>query len=73
MHVSKPQPAKGVLALRRISNRDVARELDLSEIWVGRVLNGHAPPPESFRKGLADLLWLPEEQLFRDGSEPVPS
>ena len=61
----EPQPAKAVLALRRISNRSIARRLGYSEAWVGRVVNGLAPPSERFRRALAALLGLPEALLFR--------
>ena len=64
-----PQPAKGVLALRRISNRAVARHLQCSETWVGRVLLGQQPPPATFRRALAEMLGLPENELFRDRAD----
>lgn len=67
--VPEPQPAKAVLALRRISNRSVARQLGCSEAWVGRVVNGLAPPSARFRRELAALLTLPEELLFRPGDK----
>ena len=65
----EPQPAKGILALKRISNAAVARRLGKSQQWVSRVLNGYAPAPEVFRASLAELLGIPEEELFRPGSD----
>ncbi len=64
----EPQPAKGVLALRRISNAAIARRLGISQQWTSRVLNGHAAAPEAFRAALAELLDTPEEELFREQS-----
>jgi transcriptional regulator with XRE-family HTH domain len=64
-----PQPAKAELVLRRLTNRDIAQRLGVSEVWVGRVLNGRVPPPERFRRDLAELLNLPEERLFRRREE----
>lgn len=60
------QPAKGVLAVRRIKQRQVARTCDFSEGYVGRVLNGREKPSRRFRRSLADLLELPERELFAD-------
>ena len=60
------QPAKGVLARRRITNRAVASALGISETYVCRVLNGLAPASSRFRRGVAELLELPESVLFHD-------
>ena len=60
-----PQPAKGVLAMRRIPVRRVAVKLGCSQEWDGRVLNGLVPAPATFRAGLSQMLDLPEEELFR--------
>lgn len=65
--MSTPQPVKGVLALRRITNRQVAASFDppITEHYVGRVLNGQENPSPRFRLALACLLGMPEEALFR--------
>jgi transcriptional regulator with XRE-family HTH domain len=65
MYHSAPQPAKGALAMARIRNTEVARHLDCSAAWVGRVLNGRERPPRKFREGVAELLGRPEHELFR--------
>lgn len=61
-----PHPAKAVLAMRRITNRRVARTLGKSEHYVGRCLNGRDKPSAEFRRALAALLDLPESELFRE-------
>lgn len=61
-----PQPAKGILALRRITNVQVAAAANLSHHYVGRVLNGWQAPSAEFRSAVADLVGLPESALFRD-------
>lgn len=65
----EPQPAKAALAMRRVSNRAIARRLGVSDSWVSRILNGIAPAPAAFRSSLAAMLELPEEELFRARSE----
>lgn len=62
--VIEPQPAKGRLALRRISNRAIARGYECSEHYVGRVLNGYVPASAGFRDYVAQLLGTPEDELF---------
>ncbi len=61
-----PHPAKGVLVSRRITNRSVAITLGMSELVVGRWLNGFGHPSPRFRAGLAELLGEPQVALFRD-------
>ena len=59
-----PHPAKAILALRRITQRRVARALDVSHHYVGRCLNGHDKPSAKFKAGLAALLDMNVEELF---------
>jgi transcriptional regulator with XRE-family HTH domain len=62
-----PHPAAAVLRQRRISNRQVARDLGLkSAHHLGRVLNGHVSPSPKLRRALAGYLDLPVQALFRD-------
>lgn len=72
-----PQPVKGVLAIRNIKIRAAAEAMpggSVSEHYLGRVLNGYIPPSERVRRGLSDLLDLPEDELFRrDDREAVAS
>ena len=65
MLTPEPQPAKGILALLRITNRQVADHLNVSPEWVGRVLNGYVKPPKRFKAAVADLTDTPEADLFR--------
>jgi transcriptional regulator with XRE-family HTH domain len=67
MPKTRPQPALAVLRMRRLTNRQVARDLGYSAHWVGRVLNGHDDPAPPFRRALADYLGLPEIVLFHAG------
>jgi transcriptional regulator with XRE-family HTH domain len=69
MYRPAPQPAKGALAMARIPNTEVARHLDCSAAWVGRVLNGRERPPRKFREGVAELLGCPEHELFHQEDE----
>jgi len=62
-----PEPAKAVLALRRLTNREIALRLGLSELVVGRYLNGWVPASARFRAGLSELLGEPESAPFRGG------
>jgi len=62
-------PAKGILAIRRITIRRAAATIGVSELVLGRILNGHERPSARVRGSLSALLSLPEAQLFAD--EPV--
>lgn len=66
MSYPAPQPAKAVLAMRRQSIRAVARHVGMSEHYVSRVLNGWQAPSPTFRAAVADMLDVPEHELFRD-------
>lgn len=67
-----PQPAKAHLAMRRVTNRRLARLYGSSDTYVSRVLNGYEPPSARFRSFLAELLGEPESALFR-AEDPVPT
>lgn len=64
-----PHPAKGVLAIRRITIRRVASVLGMSEQVVGRMLNGVERPTRRFRSGIAAMLDIGEDLLFSDANE----
>ncbi len=64
-------PAKGILAIRRITIRRAAATIGISELVLGRILNGYERPSARVRAGLAALLSLPEAQLFLE--EPLAS
>lgn len=61
-----PQPAKGILAVRRVTNVQIATATNRSSHYVGRVLNGWQAPSAEFRSAVAELVGLPESALFRD-------
>ncbi len=65
-NLPRPLPAKAVLVMQRITQRRVAIALGMSELTVGRVLNGYEKPSPRFRAGLAKFLERPERELFRD-------
>ena len=69
------QPAAAVLRARRISQKDLAKHLGVTPVWVGRVLRGYVRPPDRFKSAVAELLDLGEGQLFiapdRQGGESV--
>lgn len=60
-----PQPAKAVLAMQRITNREVCRVTGFSDVFVGRSLNGYVSPSAPLRRAVAELTHMPEADLFR--------
>jgi hypothetical protein len=62
--LSSPHPALGIARGRRLTNRELSRQLGYSEDWIGRILLGHVPAPARFRIGLAELLDVDEGELF---------
>lgn len=66
MRQAKPQPVKGVLAMRRVPNTVIAELTGLHVVHVGRLLNGRHVPSSKFRQQLSTLLDLPEADLFRE-------
>lgn len=66
----EPQPLKAVLALRRISNRGLARAVGVTPAWLGKVINGHVPPSDDLVSKITAALDMPTEQLFRPVDRP---
>ncbi len=62
---SLAHPAKGRLAVERITVRQLAGILGMSEAVAGRMLNGVIPTSPRFRKGVAAVLRESETVLFR--------
>lgn len=69
MHGPAAHPAKGVLAVRRISQREAARAIGCTATYLCSVLNGSVTPSEQFRQRLAAYLGEPADGLFR----PAPA
>jgi transcriptional regulator with XRE-family HTH domain len=65
-------PAKGYLAMRGFTQKDVAAATGYSQQWVHRVLAGHGEPPAALIAYLSKLLDLPAELLFPDDSFVEP-
>lgn len=63
--IGRPQRVKSVIALRRITQREIANQTHTSEFHVSRVFNGRDLPSHEFASAVARLLQLPERQLFR--------
>ena len=60
----KVHPAKGELANRRITIRQLSQEFHRSEGYISRCLNGYLKPSAGLRAAIAEKLGLPEDQLF---------
>lgn len=61
---TQAHPAKGVLAVRRISQREAATAIGCTPAYLCSVLNGSVRPSAGFRQRLAAYLGEPEERLF---------
>jgi transcriptional regulator with XRE-family HTH domain len=61
---TEAHPAKGVLAVRRISQREAAVAIGCTPAYLCSVLNGAVRPSASFRARLAGFLREPEDRLF---------
>ena len=59
-----PHPAKAILVGRRITVRAFAKSLNMNHVWVGGVLNRRYPASVRFREQTAELLGMPEAELF---------
>lgn len=61
---TEAHPAKGILAVRRISQRTAAGAIGCTPEYLCSVLNGSLPPSARFRRNLSEYLGEPEERLF---------
>lgn len=61
---TRPHPARLRLFTEGYSVIDFARFHGCSPDWAYRVLRREVPAPKRFRRDLAHLLSVPEEQLF---------
>lgn len=60
----RPHPVKAVLAERRVTVRRFARDVEVNETTLSRVLNGFVSPWPALRKRAAVVLGLSEESLW---------
>jgi DNA-binding XRE family transcriptional regulator len=60
-----PHPAKGELAMRRMTVRHAAQLLGVHEQVLGRILNGREQPSIRIKRDLASLLGVSAKRLFR--------
>lgn len=60
----RAHPAKGLLAVERRRQTDVAAAIGYCAAYVGRVLNGDIEPSPEFRRRLCEYLGRPEHELF---------
>jgi transcriptional regulator with XRE-family HTH domain len=58
------QPAKAVIAQRRISVKALADAVPVTTGYLGRGLNGYIPLSPRVRHRVAEVLGLPEDELF---------
>lgn len=64
-------PAKGILAVRRLTQRDVAAGIGCNPTYLCSVLNGERRASAAFQSRLAQYLGLPASELFVDpATEP---
>lgn len=64
-----PHPVVAVLAMRRVTKRELALAYGCSEHYVSRVLLGHAQPSARFRKFVPDHLGVSPAEVWADESE----
>lgn len=60
------QPAKGLLALRRLTVRQAAADTNYCTHYVGQILNRKIPPTAEFARRFSEYLDVPAEELFDD-------
>lgn len=68
----RPQPAKAVAVLLKLTNREIARQTGRSEQYVSRVLNGYVPPSPAFASDLATVLGADDAMSLFDWDDLVP-
>ena len=62
-----PQPAIGIIAMRKIGNAQLAKKIHYSPQRTSRVLNGYDTASERFMEACSQALDMPIEELFRPG------
>ena len=60
----RAHPAKGVLAVRRMSQRDTAAAIGCHPVYLCAVLNGERRASAAFQARLAQYLGVPASELF---------
>lgn len=61
-----PQPIKAKLAERRITNRWLGQQVGVNAHTLGRIINGQVLSWPKLRRRCAQVLGLPETELFRE-------
>jgi transcriptional regulator with XRE-family HTH domain len=51
--------------MRRISQRQLARDIGITYQWLSMVLNGHVKASPALRGAIAGRLNMPADELFR--------
>ena len=67
----RPHPIKALLAVRRITNADLASEVGCNPGTLGRVLNGYVAPWPALRERCAIYPDVLETELFREPFETL--
>jgi transcriptional regulator with XRE-family HTH domain len=62
----RPHPAKGYLAVAEIRNTQIAATLGVDQATVSKMLNGRVPASDRLRALVAQVLEMPERELFHD-------
>lgn len=60
----RPHPAKAVIVAQGRTILEVSDAIGVNRHTLGRVLNRHIPPWPKLRRQLAQLLDMPESELF---------
>ena len=60
----RAEPARWLLFQRRITVTDLARRLGMDRSYVSAILNGRSSGTPAFRRAVAELLDVPEDELF---------
>lgn len=71
-HPPPPPPIALILRSRRMTNRELSRLAGYSETWISLVVNGRERPSPRLSARLAEVLGVPEADLFGDLREEEP-
>jgi transcriptional regulator with XRE-family HTH domain len=60
------QPIKKHWESRRLTQRDLARQVEIDHVRLNEILQGHRRPNSRQRERLSKFFGLPESELFDD-------